>query len=80
MKLSHVLEALSNGATLHLSLADKPTWKLNDRVTEVTVRSTTVQTMIKRGNIKGNGDSLFSDIASQTWVYAGPNTPIGAGS
>jgi hypothetical protein len=28
MKLSQVVDALSNGAVLHLSLADKPTWKL----------------------------------------------------
>jgi hypothetical protein len=72
MKLNQVLEALSKGAVLHLTLADKPTWKLNNGVTEVTVRSTTVQTLIKRGNIKGNGDSLLSDVPAQTWIGAAP--------
>jgi hypothetical protein len=72
MKLSHALEALSSGAVLHLSLADKPTWKLNDGATEVTINSRAVQTMIKRGNIAGAGDSLFSDIPSQTWRHPRP--------
>ena len=80
MKLTDVLEALSNGAVLYLTLADKPTWKLNNGITEVTINCRTVQSMIKRGNIKGNGDSLFSDICSQTWCYAGPKTPIGVAS
>jgi hypothetical protein len=67
MKLQDILEALGNGATLHLTFADKPTWKLNNGITEVTISSATVRGMIKRGDITGGGDSLFSDIPSQTW-------------
>jgi hypothetical protein len=69
MKLDDVLNVMRRGATLHLSLADKPTWKLNNGVTEVTVNSRAVQSMLKRGAIVGNGDSLFSDIPSQTFRF-----------
>ena len=68
MKLSNVLAAMRNGAVLHLTFADKPTWKLNNGTTEVTVNSQTVQGLLKRGAIAGNGDSLFPEIIpSQTW-------------
>jgi hypothetical protein len=63
------LNVMRRGATLHLTLADKPTWKLNNGVTEVTVNSRAVQSMLKRGAIVGNGDSLFSDIPSQTFRF-----------
>jgi hypothetical protein len=69
MKLDHVLEALRNGAMLYLTLADKPTWKLSDGVTEVTVNSRAVQSMLKRGALVGNGDTLFDDVPSQTWRF-----------
>jgi hypothetical protein len=69
MKLNDIVEALRKGAVLHLTLADKPTWKLNDGVTEVTVSSKTVQAMRNRGAITGAGDSLFAEIPSQTWRY-----------
>jgi hypothetical protein len=69
MKLDDVLNVMRRGATLHLSLADKPTWKLNNGVTEVTINSRAVQSMLKRGAIVGNGDSLFSDIPSQTFRF-----------
>ncbi len=62
MKLSDILKALRQGAVLHLTLADKPTWKLNNGVTEVTVSVRTVQAMLKRGAIAGSGDSLFAEI------------------
>ena len=72
MKLNQVLNALRNGAVLHLSLADKPTWKLNNGVTEITVSSRTVQAALKRKAIVGVGDSLFADTPSQTWRYIEP--------
>jgi hypothetical protein len=70
MKLAQVLEALQNGAVLHFTLADKPTWKLNTGNTEVTVNRRTVQGMVRRGVIAGAGDSLFADIPAQTWRIA----------
>jgi hypothetical protein len=72
MKLSHVLEALSNGAVLRFSLADKPIWRLNDGATEVTVNSRAVRSLLKRGAIAGVGDTLFDDVPSQTWRYVEP--------
>jgi hypothetical protein len=67
MKLVQVVDALSKGAVLHLSLADKPTWKLNNGVTEVTVNSRAAKSLFERGIISGNGDSLFPEIPAQTW-------------
>jgi hypothetical protein len=74
MKLDHVLAALRNGATLHLSLAKKPSWELRDDATMVTISSRAVQAAIRRGVIEGAGDSLFSDVPSQIWRWKRSNT------
>jgi hypothetical protein len=75
MTLNSILEAMHRGATLHLTLADQPTWKLNNGVTEITVSTTTVRGLLKRGVIAPNGDSLFPDLPAQTWHYVGPKEP-----
>ena len=67
MKLDDVLIAMRNGAVPYLTFADKPTWQLNNGVTEVTIDCRTVRAAIRRGEIVGAGDSLFADIPSQTW-------------
>jgi hypothetical protein len=75
MTLAKALTAMRDGAVLHLTLADGPRWQLHDGVTVVTVSSTIVRAMMKRGRIKGAGDSLFDDVPSQIWRYS---TPIGS--
>jgi hypothetical protein len=68
VRLNHVIAALRNGAVLHLSLADRPTWRLSTGTTEVTVNRRSVQTLIKRGLIAESGDSLFAGVVpSQIW-------------
>ena len=69
-KLNHVLAAMRSGATLHCSLAKKPSWELHDGMTTITVSTRTVQAAIKRGLIEGTGDCLLSDVPSQTWRYS----------
>jgi hypothetical protein len=71
-RLSYVLNTMRNGAVLHLSLAKKPTWELNNGITAVRVSSRTVQAALKRRAIVGAGDSLFADTLSQTWRYTEP--------
>jgi len=71
-KLSDVLDALRNGAVLHLSLVKKPTWELHDGAAIKTINTRTVQSLLKRRAIVSAGDSLFPDIPSQTWRYAEP--------
>ncbi len=70
MKLDHILNALRGGATLHCSLAKKPSWELHDGTTVTTVSATTVRAAMKRGVIAGAGDCLFDDVPSQTWRYS----------
>jgi hypothetical protein len=69
MKLIHLLDRLSNGAVLHLSLAKGcQSWELHDGITVIWIGSRTAQAAIKRGAIIGSGDTLFPDVVpSQTW-------------
>jgi|AmaraimetFIIA100_FD_contig_101_477256_length_903_multi_4_in_0_out_0_2 pectin methylesterase-like acyl-CoA thioesterase len=73
VKISFVLNTMMrNGAVLHLSLAKKPTWELNDSTTAIRVSARTARAALKRGAIVGNGDTLFADTLSQTWRYIEP--------
>jgi hypothetical protein len=73
VKLSFVLNTMMrNDAVLHLSLAKKPTWELNDSTTAIRVSARTARAALKRGAIVGNGDTLFADTLSQTWRYVEP--------
>jgi hypothetical protein len=68
MKTKDILDALRNGAAIHLSLAEKPRWTLHDGDTVRTISSTQVRSLLKCGAIASAGDSLFPDsIPSQTW-------------
>jgi hypothetical protein len=73
MKLIHLLDRLSNGAMLHLSLVKSPTWELHDGITVTRISSRTVRAALKRGAIIGAGDTLFADVPSQTWRYTEPS-------
>jgi hypothetical protein len=67
MKLVHLLDRLSHGAVLHLSLAKRRSWWLHDGDKVTSVGGGTVQAALKRGAIVGAGDSLFTEVPSQTW-------------
>jgi hypothetical protein len=70
--MARVLNTMRNGAGLHLSLAKKSTWELNDGIAAIRVSSRTVQAALKRRAIVGADDSLFADTPAQTWHYTEP--------
>lgn len=72
MKLDHLIASLRNGAVLNFNLADGPSWKLHDSTGTVTISASTVRAAMKRGAIEPCGDTLFPEIAAQTWRWREP--------
>jgi hypothetical protein len=67
-KLNQLLDAMRRGAMLHRSNG----WRLIDGFTTIRrVDGHIVRAALKRGAITGNGDSLFTDVPSQTWKWNG---------
>jgi hypothetical protein len=65
--LNHVLTALRADAVLRLSLAKGQSWELENSIRTIRISVRVVRAALKRGDIMGDGDSLFADVPSQTW-------------